>query len=305
MVPISSLVRLRFTLVLRVLMLHLLVPVIVQAQGILEVPTNNSFQSGKGVISGWNCKASIIEIVADGSIRVQASYGTPRADVQATCGGTLNTGFGFDMNWSNLSDGQHLIQVLADGVEFARATVTVTTFGTNYLRGATGFAFALGFPQPTNTTLLQWQESAQNFVVTASVPNSAFPALRGHYQLSFTEIHTGCTNPAQNGTFSFSGQLSVLTQLGIFFQGTVGALATGGATISSIAGEVFPQGAINGYINTDAYTSDGTYLASGQGIFTGSISGNSLSGTYGGGLIFGETCSVSGSLSGVKQISFP
>jgi len=134
------------------------------AAGLLENPVSGSYQSGQGVIFGWFCDANTIEIVADGTIRVQAPYGTLRTDTQGVCGDTDN-GFGFQVNWNDLGPGQHTIAVLADGVQFGQATVTVTTFGTNYLRGESG-DYTIQFHG--GTVHLQWSETLQNFVITSA-----------------------------------------------------------------------------------------------------------------------------------------
>ena len=55
------------------------------------------------------------------------------------CGDTDN-GFGLLFNWNLLSDGEHEVVALVDGVELGRATVTVTTLGAEFLRGLRGSA---------------------------------------------------------------------------------------------------------------------------------------------------------------------
>ena len=77
------------------------------------------------MISGWVCDAARVEIrLTNGRTgEVQtftAGYGTTREDTQGVCGDT-NNGFGFLWNWNLLGDGEHTVQALADGVEFARA----------------------------------------------------------------------------------------------------------------------------------------------------------------------------------------
>src|SRR5262245_25398456 len=84
------------------------------AQGLLENPASNTFQSGQGIISGWHCNAQQIEIVIDDTIHGVAAYGTPRGDTQSQCGDT-NNGFGLQINWNILGDGSHTVIVLADG----------------------------------------------------------------------------------------------------------------------------------------------------------------------------------------------
>ena len=54
------------------------------------------------------------------------------------CDGRADVGFGLLFNWNLLGDGEHTVRALADGVEFARATFTVTTLGDEFVRGASG-----------------------------------------------------------------------------------------------------------------------------------------------------------------------
>jgi len=131
--------------------------------GTLENPAAGSFASGINLISGWVCAAGRIDLQIDGSMTVRAAYGTPRADTIAVCGGDDgNNGFGFLINWNLLGNGSHTIVALADGVEFGRATFTVTTLGQEFLRGASGTYF-LNFNG--RNVAVQWQESLQNFVI--------------------------------------------------------------------------------------------------------------------------------------------
>jgi len=62
-----------------------------------------------------------------------------------------------------LGPGTHQIITLADGVEFGRVTVTVSTFGTSFLSGASG-TFIIPF-NGRNVTLT-WDEKLQNFVIS-------------------------------------------------------------------------------------------------------------------------------------------
>ena len=133
------------------------------AQSQLENPTNGSFQSGQGIISGWICNASAIEIVVNGTIRVQAPYGTLRGDTKDVCG-DVNNGFGFQVNWNELGDGTHTLVVLADGNQFAQATFTVQTLGVKVLNGFSGTYQIRGFAGRNVT--VQWSEPLQNFVIT-------------------------------------------------------------------------------------------------------------------------------------------
>ena len=99
-----------------------------------------------------------------------AGYGTDRIDTTGVCGDSDN-GFGLLFNWNLLGGGtrggtQHTVRALADGVEFDRATFTVTTLGTEFVRGAEGECRVPNFPAAGETVTLTWQESMQNFVIT-------------------------------------------------------------------------------------------------------------------------------------------
>ena len=131
--------------------------------GHLENPGAASFQSGIGVISGWTCDAEAVEIVLNG-VPQEAAYGTARLDTEAVCGDSDN-GFGLLFNWNLLGDGEHEVVALVDGVELDRATVTVTTLGTEFLREVTGTCTVEDFPTGDETVTLAWQQTQQNFVI--------------------------------------------------------------------------------------------------------------------------------------------
>ena len=133
---------------------------------VLENPQPGSFQSGVGVISGWVCDANQIEIEFnnDAANRWPAGSGTQRTDTQDICGDT-NNGFGLLFNWNKLGAGTHTVRALADGTEFARATVTVTTLGEEFRRGVSGEFTLSNFPEVGTDVVVRWQESQQNFVM--------------------------------------------------------------------------------------------------------------------------------------------
>ena len=133
----------------------------------LENPQPDSFQSGIGVISGWVCDASHIEIEFnnDAANRWQAGYGTRRTDTQGVCGDTDN-GFGLLYNWNKLGDGVHTVRVFADGSEFAQASVIVTTLGAEFRTDIGGEFPISDFPTAGTDSVLRWQEAQQNFVIT-------------------------------------------------------------------------------------------------------------------------------------------
>ncbi len=136
--------------------------------GVLENPAGGSFQSGLSVLSGWVCEATVVEVELNGDSahRLAAAYGTGRADTADACGNAGSNGFGLLFNWNLLGDGVHTVRVLADGVEFGRATFTVTTFGEEFVREARGRVVVADFPSPGETAMLAWQEATQTFVIT-------------------------------------------------------------------------------------------------------------------------------------------
>ena len=160
----------RLSIPMSVRLLLFLIPVPpASAQQILENPTPGSFQSGIGVISGWVCDAQTIEVRFDGGPRHAVGYGTSRGDTQDDCGDTDN-GFGLLFNWNLLGGGVHTVTAYADGVEFGSATFTVTTLGEPYRTGLSRQVTIPDFPAAGTAVELQWQESQQNFVITAGSP---------------------------------------------------------------------------------------------------------------------------------------
>lgn len=128
----------------------------------LENPQPGDTVSGINLISGWACNANQISVQIDSMPLQLAGYGTQRTDTISVCGDD-NNGFGVLVNWGNYGDGSHTIVVFKDGVEFDRRTFFVTTFGTDFLRGASG-AYLLPDFNGHNVTI-EWKESLQNFVI--------------------------------------------------------------------------------------------------------------------------------------------
>ena len=169
-------------------------------QGTLENPGAASFQSGVGVLSGWVCAAEEVEIALNGIPQV-AAYGTERLDTAGVCGDTDN-GFGLLFNWNLLSDGEHEVVALVDGVELGRATVTVTTLGQEFLRDVTGTCEAEDFPTLGERATLVWQQNSQNFVIAGGSPPVGATTGRTSTLTGFLE------NPGHN---SFQSGVRVLS----------------------------------------------------------------------------------------------
>ena len=139
----------------------------------LENPQPDSSQSGIGVISGWVCEADKIEVEFENGVTgersiMTAGYGTSRGDTAMVCEDDGNNGFSLLYNWNMLGDGMHMVRALADGVEFARGSVMVSTLGLGEMPTGLSGAYPLAdFPTMGQETMIQWEESLQNFVITA------------------------------------------------------------------------------------------------------------------------------------------
>jgi hypothetical protein len=143
-------------------------------QGQLETPSTGSFQSGVGLIRGWVCSASRVDIEVLGRGTLPAVYGEEREDTRSSCGDSSN-GFSLLFNWNELGEGVHTVRALADGEEFGRATVMVATLGQSFFRGAQGEFPVEPFPSVGKTSLVRWLESRQQFVLS----NGGTPATGG------------------------------------------------------------------------------------------------------------------------------
>ena len=122
------------------------------------------------------CDAQRVELTFDGGSPQEAAYGTPRGDTRQVCGDTDN-GFGLLFNWNLLGAGSHHVVAYADGVEFARVDVTVTTLGTEFRRGLSRVVGVPDFPAVGTDVVLRWQEAQQNFVIIHEFPTQRLVAV--------------------------------------------------------------------------------------------------------------------------------
>ena len=153
--------------------------------------------------------------------RLQAAYGTFRRDTAGVCADS-NSGFALLYNWNLLGDGPHTVRAFADGIEFDSATFTVTTLGTEFLRGAEGIMHQVeDFPAADETTTLYWQESMQNFVIADySPPSRATPVRTANAAVTQADDLSGILeNPFsdsfQSGVGLFSGWVCDASQIEI------------------------------------------------------------------------------------------
>ena len=154
---------------LRLFGFMVLVPSLAHA-ATLGVPGNGAKLSGVSVISGWKCSAGDLTIVFnDDGTHIPLLYGTERTDVRAhgQCpeNDHDNVGFVAIWNWGNLGDGTHTAVAYDNGVKFAESTFTVTTPGTDFLTGASKRITVEDFPNPGDTTVLEWNEGTQHFEI--------------------------------------------------------------------------------------------------------------------------------------------
>ena len=200
-------------------------PILGEAQVHLENPVPGSSQSGIGLISGWICQATRVDIDIDGRATFQAAYGTGREDTQTQCGDT-NNGFGLLFNWNLLTDGMHRVRVLADGVEVANSTFTVTTLGLGqFAVGLSGMVTITDFPQMGRSTQLQWQESLQNFSIVNPSGNSSPQLAVSQNNLDFGSVIIGQSRDlsflvTNNGGGTLTGSVSVPASFSIVSGGT-------------------------------------------------------------------------------------
>lgn len=186
----------------------------VNAAGVIENPQPGATVSGIGVISGWSCGATRVEIEIDGTSRTAVPYGVDRADTASACGGARNNGFGLLTNWALLGAGAHTLRALADGVEFARTTFAVTSLGAEFLKGKSAGTTIYDFPAAGRSTTLTWQESSQSFVAS-EVRNDA-PSPWGRWNGVNLEARSNCTSPQNNGQRGTYAQFDIANDGGVF-----------------------------------------------------------------------------------------
>ncbi|MBY0273819.1 S8 family serine peptidase [Candidatus Binatia bacterium] len=208
--------------------------------GVLENPQPGSFQSGIGLVSGWVCDADAVTFQIDGGEIIGAAYGTDRADTAGVCGDADN-GFGSLLNWGLLGDGTHTITAFADGVEFGSATFEVATFGVPFLTGASGSYVLSDFPSDGQSTVIEWQEASQNFVISdrfaASSAASPDAALQG---ASLGVLENPGDGSAKSGIGVISGWVCSAAQVTVRIDGgnaIRAAYGTGRADTIGVCGD--------------------------------------------------------------------
>lgn len=257
----------------------LLFPSTLWAQSALENPPDGQVVSGISIISGWKCTAGAITFTIDNSPAVELIYGASRGDTSSVCKDDGKNGFINIWNWNLVAAGQHTIRVFDNGIQFAQATFTVFTYGTEFLSGVTG-AYKLGaFPQKGIDSIIQWQQSIQNFSIVGALPSVGVP--QGAYGGSGTETHSLCFDNDDNGS-----------------SGDTGYLVGDGANSAYFTGQfVFPNGlSIQALFNgtralfgnqiqgsfSFAYYKDGAFITNASGLFQGTATATEVAVSYNG-----------------------
>jgi len=171
-----------------------------EAAGVIENPQPNAVESGITAITGWNCQAGQITISIDNGTPIVVPYGSLRGDTAQVCGGKVDTGFSYLLNYNTLSVGQHTVRAFADGALFDTVTFTVINLGSEFLTGKSGEYWLNNFPDYGTRTRVTWQQSKQNFAITAT--DTMVGALDGTYFGGITVTNSGCATPSNNGTFA-------------------------------------------------------------------------------------------------------
>jgi hypothetical protein len=169
------------------------------ALGVIENPQPDAIETGIAAITGGNCQANQITLQLDGATPVVAPFGSLRADTAPVCGGRMDTGFSYLLNYNTLSTGSHTLRAFADGVLFASVTFTAINLGGEFLTGKSGEYWLNNFPEYGRRTRVTWQQSSQNFTITGS--DTLVAPIAGTYYGGITVTNSGCSTPANNGSF--------------------------------------------------------------------------------------------------------
>ncbi|MCB1866656.1 MAG: hypothetical protein KDG50_14655 [Chromatiales bacterium] len=134
-----------------------------------ESPRDGATVSGIDVLRGWSCNADTLDYqIDDGPIEPLAHH-LKRTDTEAVCWDTLN-GYAALVNWNEAGDGAHELRIYRDGVVESVSNFTVATYGTDFLLGAQKTVTVDDFPQPGETTTLEWSQQQQNFGIADFEP---------------------------------------------------------------------------------------------------------------------------------------
>ena len=140
--------------------------------GALEFPQNGSHASGIGIVSGWRCNAGKITARFDGGDPIEVAYGTPRRDTAGACAdpNEINNAYVLQWNYGLLGDGEHVVRLYDDGVEFAASRFFVKTLGGSFVTGLSGAFRIVDFPAVGDSAVISWQPERQGFGMVEFAP---------------------------------------------------------------------------------------------------------------------------------------
>ena len=188
----------------------------------LESPAPRSNVSGLGYIAGWKCHHGEVTVRIDGGGPIRMATRMPRADTQSACQGATDNGFITQFNWAFLADGSHTVVAYDNGVEFARSTFTVATFGEEFVVGAQGECTMPDLPSPGETAHFRWNESTQHLELVGGGDGTSPPTFGGasitDQQYTQDTAISALTLPvATGGTGTLSYRLSPALPAGLQF----------------------------------------------------------------------------------------
>jgi hypothetical protein len=169
------------------------------AIGTIENPQPDAIETGITAITGWNCQASQITLRIDGGPPIVAPYGSLRGDTSKACGGRIDTGFAYLLNYNTLPPGPHTLQAFADGDLFASTTFNSINLGAEFLIDKTGEYYLNNFPEYGKRARVTWKQSTQNFSITGI--DTAIAPIDGTYYGGIVVTNSGCTTATNNGGF--------------------------------------------------------------------------------------------------------
>ena len=228
---------------------------VLAATASLDNPVAGASASGIAIISGFHCTASRIDIQIDDGEPMRAGQGTTRPDTAAVCGHS-NSGFGLTYNWARLAPGGHTIRALADGVEFARKTFTVATYGMEFLTGRTATTTVYDFPLPGQGSVLEWQEASQSFVMRQLLASVAF--IGGRWNGADLESRMNCTAPQNDGNHGTYAQFDIAASDSSFTIQQSGITGLNCTYAGTFRPGIVPREATGSYSCTDGKRGDFT-----------------------------------------------
>jgi hypothetical protein len=162
-------------------------PMLASANGYLENPQPNAIESGLGVISGWHCTASTVEVFIDGTSIGETGVGSLREDAVSVCGHN-RSGYALLYNFNLAVPGEHEIKVFADGSLLeTRKFRTLRSGGQPFLAGKSARTTVDNFPARGQSTVLEWSQAKQSFVVAGTADTAS---INGSYTLRRVSVQT-------------------------------------------------------------------------------------------------------------------